>query len=165
MELGVVVTHESGQCSSARVGAARGTHVFRRRATRRAVVCWSLTLLVGPCALPLVSCARPNAPCVVAGGLLARLDTHPMRLTVGRVGLEALGALLRADEACVRRARDAVRLACGPRLPLGVRERIARHVLTVEAPTQIATRRGSTAAACSPSRRGSYAAAGRGTSV
>jgi len=101
-----------------------------RRATRRAVVCWSLALCAGPCSLPLFTCARPNALVTRAvGGLVARVDTRPLRIHVALARPRLLETLLVSDARCVRAARHAASVACGRRLPRELCERIARFVL------------------------------------
>ena len=127
MDLEVLVTHESGACSAAHFtleDAARGsTHVLARR-TRRAVVCWSLTLRSGPCAVLLVRCARPYAYTLVAGGAFARITTRPLKLHLTPTRTRELESILE------RGARAATTLACGGRLPPDILARIARLVLT-----------------------------------
>jgi hypothetical protein len=133
MHLELVVTHESGACSTAHMtllDAERGARVPCRRATRRAVVCWSLALCAGPCSLPLFTCARPNALVTRAvGGLVARVDTRPLRIHVALARPRLLETLLVSDARCVRAARHAASVACGRRLPRELCERIARFVL------------------------------------
>ena len=128
MDLEVLVTHESGACSSAHFtleDAARGsTHVLKRR-TRRAVVCWSLTLRSGPCVVLLVRCAQPYAHKLVAGGAVARITTHPLKLHLTPTRTRELESILE------RGARAVTRLACRGRLPTDILARIARFVLTV----------------------------------
>jgi hypothetical protein len=137
MHLELLVTHETGACSGACLtlyDIARGAHVLRRRATRRAVVCWSLTLRAGPCSLPLVLCARPNALATRAPrGVVARVDTRPLRVHIALARPSLLETLLSSDARCVCAARAAASLACGRRLPGDVCERIARLVLGAHA--------------------------------
>jgi hypothetical protein len=129
MELELLVTHESGACSSASFvldeRAAAATHVLRRRATRRAVVCWSLAARSGPCVVPLVRCARPFVHTPVA-----RVDTRPLRihLALSPTRTRTLERMLE------RAARVATAIACAGRLPPELLDRIARLVFTARRP-------------------------------